>query len=167
MGTIDEIVYLLDEAFAGKGISSTNESQSLLVNLESVDDGLWRKTPPGAVRTVESIVMHVGSCKLMYDEHAFGPARLTWDDPDVKPWAEGEAPMAEAIAWLTQAHRRLVDHVSALDEGDLAVPRRANWGELAETRWLISMLLQHDTYHAGEINHVRSLLMESDTWKWG
>jgi uncharacterized damage-inducible protein DinB len=167
MGAIDEIVYLLDEAFAGTGISSTNESQSLLVNLATVDEGLWRKTPPGGIRTVESIVLHVDSCKMMYDEHAFGPARLTWDDRDVQPWAEGEAPMADAVAWLTRAHQRLVEHVSALDDADLAVQRRANWGELAETRSLIMMLLTHDTYHAGEINHVRSLLTGGDTWKWG
>ena len=35
-----------------------------------------------------------------------------------------------------------------------------------ETRWLLSTLLQHDTYHAGEINHLRSLLSGEDRWMW-
>ena len=28
------------------------------------------------------------------------------------------------------------------------------------------MLLEHDTYHAGEINHIRALLLSDDGWKW-
>ena len=92
MSTIDELVYLMDEAFRGRGIEETNETQSLLANLMTVDDSSWRATPPGGNRTIESIVLHVGSCKLMYDEYAFGAARLTWDDPGLLPWSEGEAP---------------------------------------------------------------------------
>jgi len=30
----------------------------------------------------------------------------------------------------------------------------------------LSMLLQHDTYHAGEINRIRSLLAGEDRWAW-
>ena len=28
------------------------------------------------------------------------------------------------------------------------------------------MLLQHDVYHAGEINRIRSLLAREDRWNW-
>ena len=167
MTGVKELVYLLNEAFSGKGIEETNESQSLLVNLASVDEGLWRTPPPGGIRTVESIALHVGTCKLMYDEYAFGPGKLTWDDPHLQPWPEGKAPMSKAISWLETAHRRLVEHVAALNDEDLGSMRPANWGELKETRWLISVLIQHDAYHAGEINHTRSLLTANDTWKWG
>ena len=167
MTAIDELVYLLDEAFRGKGIEETHESQSLLANLSTIDDASWRVTPPGGNRTIESIVLHVGSCKVMYDEYAFGAARMTWEDPGLPPWHEGEAPRGEAIAWLTQAHENLVDHVQALHDEDLARSRSANWGEQRETRWLISTLLQHDTYHAGEINHLRAVLLSEDHWRWG
>jgi hypothetical protein len=167
MSAVEELVYVLDEAFAGKGIEATNESQSLLENLSSVSEALWRATPPNGVRTIESIALHVGSCKVMYDEYAFGPGQLEWGDSRVQPWTEGTAPMGETIAWLRSAHERLRDHVLALDDKALDVARRANWGELKETRWLISVLIQHDAYHAGEINHVRSLLSGDDRWKWG
>jgi hypothetical protein len=40
-------------------------------------------------------------------------------------------------------------------------------GEQRQTRWLIATLLEHDTYHAGEINHIRALLLSDDGWKWG
>jgi hypothetical protein len=167
MGAIDEVVYLLDEAFAGTGIEETNESQSLLGNLGSVDEGLWRGVPPGGTRTIESVALHVGTCKVMYDEYAFGPGRLRWDDPQLQPWPDGQAPMDKTIAWLKDAHARFVDHVRTLSGSDLSASRPTNWGETRETRWLISTMLQHDTYHAGEINHIRSLLTSDDRWKWG
>jgi DinB superfamily len=75
--------------------------------------------------------------------------------------------MDETIEWLSAVHRRLVDHVAALQDEDLSGMRAANWGEMKETRWLISVLIQHDAYHAGEINHARSLLTANDNWKWG
>jgi hypothetical protein len=112
---------------SGQGIEETNESQSLIANLATVDDIGWRAAPSGRTRTVESVVLHVVSCKVMYDEYAFGPRRLTWDDPTVQPWREGEAPRMEALAWLTDAHNRLMEHVRALDADDLA---RARAGEL-------------------------------------
>jgi hypothetical protein len=167
MGAIDEVVYLLEEAFRGKGIEETNEAQSLLANLATVTDETWRRPPPSGRRTIESIVLHVGTCKIMYDEYAFGLGRLRWDDPELAPWRDGEAPRDHAIDWLTGAHDRLMEHVRPLDDGELSTPRLANWGELRETRWLLSTLMQHDTYHAGEINHLRALVTSDDAWKWG
>jgi uncharacterized damage-inducible protein DinB len=164
---VAELVYLLDEAFAGAGIEESNEAQSLLANLATVGEEQWRAVPNGGVRTVESIALHVGACKVMYDEYAFGPGERRWDDPDLTPWPEGDAPMHEIVDWLRASHARFVDHVRQLSDSDLAIPRRANRGELEPTRWLISTILQHDTYHAGEINHIRSLLAEDDRWRWG
>jgi len=166
MSAVDEVVYLLEEAFSGSGISETNESQSLLVNLRSIDEPLWHALPTGGGRTVESIALHVGGCKVMYVEYAFGTRKLQWDDPLVQPWEVGEAPMNETIAWLQGAHRTLIDHVRGLGDADLEKPRLANWGQEMPTRWLLSMLLQHDTYHAGEVNHLRSLLQGNDAWRW-
>lgn len=166
MSGVEELVYLVNDAFEGKGIEETNESQSLMQNLASVDEAMWRAVPPGGVRSIESIAVHVGSCKLMYDEYAFGPGRLQWGTPEVEPWPAGQAPMGKVLLWLRELHDRFVGHVSALDEESLSHPRMANWGEMRETRWLISVILQHDTYHAGEINHIRALLASDDRWRW-
>jgi hypothetical protein len=133
-------------------------------NLATVDEAIWRKLPPGGSRSIESIVLHVGACKVMYADYAFGPGTLFWDQPAVRPWAEGDAPMRETIAWLERVHRELVEHIAALDDAELARPRLTNWGEQRETRWIISMLLQHDLYHSGEINHIRSLFSGDDRW---
>ena len=167
MTAVDEIVYLLEEAFSGTGIEETNEGQALLMNLATVDEARWHAVPPGGSRTIASIALHVGTCKVMYAEYAFGPGRMRWDDPSLRPWPVGEEPMPETIAWLKDTHARFVDHVRALRDDELGAPRMANWGEPMQTRWLIKTIIEHDTYHAGEINHIRSILAADDAWRWG
>jgi uncharacterized damage-inducible protein DinB len=163
---VRELLSLLDEAFAGAGIEESGESQALMTNLATVDEATWRRIPPGMSRTVESMVLHVGSCKVMYVDHAFRDATLSWEDASVQPWPEGSAPMAEALSWLARAHDELVRSVAPLQDADLDAPRRTNWGEMRPTRWIIAALIGHDFYHAGEVNHLRSLLSGDDRWRW-
>jgi uncharacterized damage-inducible protein DinB len=166
MSAIDLLAYLMDEAFQGRGIVASNESQALMTNLATVDTSMWRARLPGSIRTIESIALHVASCKVMYADHAFGTRQLTWESREVQPWPDGSAPMAETLDFLRASHAALMAHVTALSDDELATPRYANWGELRETRWLLSTLLQHDIYHAGEINHIRALLAGEDRWNW-
>jgi hypothetical protein len=165
-GGVSELLYLLDEAFDGRGIEESGESQALLTNLATVDERAWRMLLPGGARTIEAMVLHVGTCKVMYDDHAFGDGRLQWGTTAVHPWPEGEAPMAETLDWMREAHRRFVGHVAALTDEDLDVSRKTNWGEMRPTRWIIAAMVGHDFYHAGEINHLRSLLSGEDRWLW-
>lgn len=165
-GGVQALLYLLDEAFAGAGIEESGESQALLTNLGTVDERTWRAVPAGATRTAEAMVLHLGSCKLMYDDYAFGNRSLQWENRTVQPWHEGEAPMVDALDWLRETHLRFVDHVAALDDSDLDTPRMTNWGELRPTRWIVAAIIGHDFYHAGEINHLRSLISGEDRWLW-
>src|SRR5919206_1156020 len=125
---VRELLAILDEAFAGPGIEATGESQALLPNLATVDEATWRARPAGAARTIESMVLHVGSCKVMYADHAFHGGTLSWEDTEVQPWAEGHAPMREAIDWLRATHRMLIDAIAMLDDADLDALRTTNWG---------------------------------------
>jgi hypothetical protein len=120
----------------------------------------------GSVRTIAEIALHVGSSKVMYTDYAFGERSLTWESVEVEPWSPELAPMSETIEWLREVHGSLMRRVRSLDDADLARPRMANWGEEKETRWLLSTLLQHDVYHAGEINRTRSILSGEDRWQW-
>ena len=49
-------------------------------------------------------------------------------------------------------------------DAELLRRRKTNWGELAETRWIVSVMIEHDLYHAGEINHIRALRQLDDRW---
>jgi uncharacterized damage-inducible protein DinB len=163
---VEALLYLLDEAFEGRGLEESNESQALLTNLATVDAASWRGKVSGATRTIESMVLHVGACKIMYDDYAFGRGTKQWGTPEVEGWIDTDAPMAEAIDSLREAHRFFREHVAALTDGDLDERRMTNWGELQPTRWIIAALIGHDFYHAGEINHLRSVLGTDDRWRW-
>ena len=74
--------------------------------------------------------------------------------------------MAQAIDWLREAHRSFREHVEVMTDDDLDQPRMTNWGDLRPTRWIVAAIIGHDFYHAGEINHLRSLLGTDDRWRW-
>jgi uncharacterized damage-inducible protein DinB len=165
-GGIDAYLYLLDEAFRGGGIEETDESQALLTNLASVPDDAWAAVPTGAARSIASIALHVGACKVMYVDYAFGAGTLEWGTWAVEPWPDDAAPREALMPWLEAAHGRLVDAVACLaDDDELDRLRMTNWGEERPTRWIVSAMVTHDAYHAGEINHVRSLLDGDDRWR--
>ena len=151
------LLYLLDEAFDG------TPWHSLLGNLSAVAPEAWTWVPPGGHRSIRDIVQHVGACKFMYHDHAFGDARLAWEDRLVTG-DDASGDVATATAWLREGHARLRRSVALLDDAELPRPRKTNWGELKETRWIIAVLIQHDLYHAGEINHIRSLQQQHDRW---
>jgi len=103
---------------------------------------------------------------VMAHDQAFGGGELTPDDPRVDP-DEATTDLTTSIAWLRTCRERLRGGVAALaDDAELLLPRRTNWGELRETRWIIVVtMIQHDLYHAGEINHLRALHQRNDQWE--
>lgn len=154
-----QLLYLLDEAFEG------NAWHSLLANLRAVREDDWLWTPPGAHRSIRDVVVHVGECKRMYENHAFGDATLRWKDLSAGNEAE-LASRAGVMRWLREGHERLRESIAHLDDAEIERQRKANWGEMRETRWLIAVMIQHDLYHAGEINHIRSLRQGTDRWEF-
>jgi hypothetical protein len=154
---VDALLWLLDQAFAD------DVEHALLANLRTVPPAAWTWLPDGGQRSIRALVQHVGGCTVMYDNHAFGDAALAWDDPIVQ--GDGAlADVATAVAWLRQGHTRLREHIAALDDGELARPRRTHWGDRIATRTIVGVLIQHDLYHAGEINHLRALYEGNDQW---
>jgi hypothetical protein len=152
---ISQLLYLLEESFQSK------DWESLLANLESVTPEDWLWVAPGGRRSIRDIVAHLGSCKFMYHNQAFGDAKLTWDDPLLVN-REALATIPTAIEWLRQGHERLVQSISALNDDDLLCLRPHHSGKLKEIRWIILAMISHDLYHAGEINYIRSLHQQND-----
>lgn len=160
---VRQLAYLLQQAFDG------DRQHSFLSNLSAVPPSDWRRAPPGGTRTVADIVGHVGWCYFMYWNYAFGDCQLKGNSPLVEPaclrdFCPGNVP--SVLAWLRGGHRRFQSAVSQLDDSELVAPRMTNWGEPAETRWIISEIIEHDLYHAGEINHLRAVLQGDDRWPY-
>jgi uncharacterized damage-inducible protein DinB len=158
---LDAYLYLMDEAFAG------DDWHSLMTNVKAVGADEWLWVPGGGARPIGEMVSHVAGCKNMYQDHAFGRATLTWGDPaaDQKFHDPTRVGIDAVLARLLEAQQGVRASVAALrDDAELVRPRRTNWGELKETRWIIKALIEHDLYHAGEINHLRSLRGADDRW---
>ena len=104
----------------------------------------------------------------MYEDYAFGSASLRGDRPPLVPQADARSrPYGELLAWLTEGHRRWLNSVRALaNDSELDKDRLTNWGERLPTRDIIRIMIAHDFYHAGEINHIRALLQGTDRWPY-
>jgi uncharacterized damage-inducible protein DinB len=159
---IDTLSWLIEQAYEG------DPAQSLLANLRDLHDDDWTTLPPGCGRSVSDILEHVGWCKWMYEDYAFGPRTLRGDLPPLVPSNKAKnRPLKELLAWLAEGHSRWLQSVKALpDDSELDRERYSNWGELLPTRHLIRIMIGHDFYHAGEINHIRALLQGTDRWPY-
>ncbi len=151
---IEQLLYLMDEAFRD------NPWASMLNNLKNVHEDDWEWLPPDGVRTILHIVQHVGHAKLMYENHAFGNRTMTWEHLTKVP---AESTPNVMIEWLREGHEKLQASVAALaDDEELKQNRMAPWGREANTRWIVNNMVQHDLYHAGEINYIRALHQRND-----
>jgi uncharacterized damage-inducible protein DinB len=159
---IDTLAWLIEQAFEG------DPSHSLLSNLQQVREEDWLAPPGGSGRSIADILEHVGWSKWMYEDYAFGSASLRGDQPPLIP-TEGarSRPHAELLSWLTKGHQRWLASVRALrDDSELDRERLTNWGERLPARDIIRIMIAHDFYHAGEINHLRALLQQTDRWPY-
>jgi uncharacterized damage-inducible protein DinB len=159
---IDTLVWLIEDAFEG------DPDHSLLGSLRDLPEEDWTALPQGGGRAIADILEHVAWSKWMYQDYAFGPADLRGDQPPVIPAGGARSrPREELLAWLAEGHRRWLDSVRALPgDAELDRERRTNWGDPLPTRVLIRILIAHDIYHAGEINHIRALLRGTDRWPY-
>ncbi len=159
---IDTLVWLIKEAF------ESDPSHSLLANLKDLREEDWTATPPGSRRSIADILEHVGWSKWMYEDYAFGSPSMRGDQPPLVPSGGVRArPHVELLIWLTEGHRRWLDSVQALaNDAELEKDRLTNWGERLPTRDIIRIMIAHDFYHAGEINHIRALRQGTDRWPY-
>jgi hypothetical protein len=156
---VETLVYLLDEAFEG------NEEHSLLGNLTNVTPEDWLARPVEGSRSIAEIVDHAGAAKFAYWDHMFSKGDSSFDGwLRRSPSRQDRGDIAGVKEWLREGHVTFRDAVAALDDDALSAPRRAHYGGVADTRWLITVLIEHDVYHAGEINHLRAQRQGTDRW---
>jgi hypothetical protein len=160
---IEQLVYMLDRNFTDD--ASFGTWHSFLINLGDVRDDDWLWLPDGGERTIFEVVQHAGETKYAYDSLIFGDGSMHWDNPGSIPTIEPSTPRDEVVRWLKAGHRQLRDHVAALEDDALLQMQRTDpWDTQHETRWLVTQVIQHDLYHAGELNHIRALHHRNDQW---
>jgi hypothetical protein len=121
------------------------------------EDGRWdhhyeEPDPvPAPFTTIAWRLTHLAMCKVMYHEHAFGAAELTWDTIETPGTA------AATIAELERGHALLVEDLAALGDADLGAPVSTNWGETWPAWRIFWTMIDHDSHHGGEIGVLRDL----------
>ena len=159
---IETLAWLIQDAFDG------DPDQSLIANIRDLREEDWTARPAGGERSIAEVLEHVGWAKWMYEDYAFGSASMRGDRPPLIPAEDAPSrPRDELIEWLTAGHQKWLSSVRSLsDDAELDRDRLTNWGEWLPTRVLIRIMIGHDFYHAGEINHIRALLPGTDRWPY-
>lgn len=100
---------------------------------------------PAPVTTIGWQLVHLATCKVMYHEWAYGPARLTFPDLDIPHTAAG------ALAMLDEGHALLRGDLERLSDADLDGPR----GHSSGTSWpawrIFTVMIDHDAFHGGGV----------------
>ena len=155
---IDELLLLMERAFG-------ESEHSLLKNLVSVRDESWERAPEGGERSIREIIWHVGMFKFMYANHGFDTGDLDYGEPPATPAPGRLASVEAAMEYLREGHEYLTGLIRELgDDSELDALRKAHWGGLVPTRHIIVTMIEHDVYHAGEVNRTRALLQDDDGW---
>lgn len=159
---LETLLWLTENAFDG------DPDHSLMANLRELREADWTAVPAGASRSIAAILEHVGWSKWMYEDFAFGPATLRGDRPPMIPAGGARSrPRKELLEWMNEGHQRWLTSIRTLpDDSELDRERLTNWGDRLSTRTLIRILIAHDFYHAGEINHLRAMLQSTDRWPY-
>jgi uncharacterized damage-inducible protein DinB len=154
---VNELLFLMDNAF------ENSRAHSILGNLASVTEDDYAFTDREG-RSIREMVRHLAAAKHVYENQAFGDASLFMPAFQERIY-ESAASMAEDIEWLRHGHDQLRASVAKLDDADLATERPVHAGGTRETRTIVSIMIEHDIYHAGEINHLRAVLQDNDYWR--
>ena len=107
-------------------------------------------TPP-PFTTIGWRLVHVGECKRMYHEYAFGAATLVWPDIDSAHTAD------DAIRSLDAGQALIAADLDGLHDEALDHEVRTNWGERWPASRIFWTLIRHDLHHGGEIGALRDL----------
>ena len=153
---VETLLYLFRRAF-------DEGEHGLARNLAAVTEDQWDAIVPGQPfgRSIGWIAWHAVAGKHLYWDHAFGERRLTGDYTEQGVLSPRRT-KDDVIAYGREWQQRWLEKIEQLTDADLQAPTKAHWGATLSMRRVISAVLEHDIYHAGEINHLRAVLDGTD-----
>jgi uncharacterized damage-inducible protein DinB len=133
-------------------------TQSLIGNLAKVRAEDWDWVPPNGERSIRRIFEHAAIAKHIYTKFLFTSERPAWSEIA----AQRPADVDGLVAWAREGHAAFMAGMSGLRDGDLATMTTKWHGARDTIAEVIAVMIQHDCYHAGEINHIRALRQRDD-----
>ena len=149
---VERLEALLRRSFDGEN------TQSLLGNSATVRAEDWDWVPPGGDRSIRRIFEHTAIAKHIYAKFLFTGDRPAWTTVA----AQRPAEIGALVAWAREGHAAFMAGMSGLQDGDLPTMTTKWHGARDTTAEVIAVMIQHDCYHAGEINHIRALRQLDD-----
>jgi uncharacterized damage-inducible protein DinB len=149
---IERLEALLRRSFDGEN------TQSLLGNVANVRPEDWDWVPPGGERSIRRTFEHAAIAKHIYTKFLFTSERPRWSEIAAQRPADADA----LVAWAREGHAAFMAGMSGLHDSDLATITTKWHGATDTTAEVIAVMIQHDCYHAGEINHIRALRQGDD-----
>jgi hypothetical protein len=124
----------------------------------------------GGFRSIVGILKHAAGWCHVYHSYAFEEQPKHWRSQD---WPRGlrdtieptQAYFDELRAWLDAAHGKWVASLSALADEAFDEPRPLHIGMKLPLFDIVLMISGHTTYHAGEINHLLSVV-RGEAWEY-
>lgn len=112
------------------------------------EEANWR--PTAGVRSIRELLVHLGIGKAVVMNRCFADQTLNFTDV--------KAPEAwrKLLRWLTEQHEGLRKPLGFLQDEQLSA-ERAIFGQMLAIEQIIEANIEHDFYHAGEINRIREV----------
>ncbi|MEA2553248.1 MAG: hypothetical protein QOJ65_1424 [Fimbriimonadaceae bacterium] len=143
--------------------------QELLESLADVDEPRsWAVVEPvegeylHTAGSILAIVHHIASCKYGYGICAFGNMDVRGREVFERTKTIGTN-WQQSKAFLQDSQDYWMRGWADLRSEQLEEDRGTIWGKPWPTWKLISRVIQHDAYHAGQINLIRSIRAPADT----
>jgi uncharacterized damage-inducible protein DinB len=147
---------LLNRSFDGEN------TQSLLFNLGNLAPDDWDWIPRGGERSIRAIFEHAAIAKHIYVDFLFGGANRRWTDVEAECHSQAGDDADALIAWARAGHAAFMAGMATLRDDDLQ-ETTTKWHGARDTKAeVIAVMIQHDCYHAGEINHLRAVHQQRD-----
>lgn len=110
--------------------------------------------------SILGIVQHLACCKLMYASAAFRDGEVRWRDCAAR-LDQIASDWTASVEYLKESHAYWMAVLREVSSDDLDRPGLTNWGE-QWPRWrIIYCVIEHDAYHAGQIEVLKSQLAPS------
>lgn len=154
MSAIDLLLAQLDQAYDRRSWHGTN----LRGSIRGLDarDVVWRPAPDR--HNIQEIVVHAAYWKYTVRRRFTGEGRGSFPLPGSNWFVRDRADAAQwraDLALLSDMHRRLRTAMAALPPGDL---RKTPPGSRVPNVDMLSGIIAHDLYHAGQIQLIKRLM---------
>jgi hypothetical protein len=125
--------------------------------------------PEGGYRSMLGTLKHIAGWSAVYRSYAFDEQPRHWQHTD---WPRGlrdtidpsQEYVDEVVGWLERSHTRWLENLGSIGDQEIDQPRPLHMGQKAPLPFIIAIISNHHSFHAGEMNQVLSI-KRGEAWE--